>query len=135
MKNWIPIKDNPPRYYEDIAVLTNDGAMFISSRDPDAKDPSGFDIKNITHWMPLENGSSIALPRTNRQWLRSLNDMQLSLLLKIGLPCHNIIYDYDALVSLEMFHTSRELREWLSQRQQFTYGYKDQKFYKEEGSL
>lgn len=137
MKDWIPLSKELPPPYENVAVLTEGGMMCITYRYSNSGDHSYdfVNVNHVTHWMPIENGSVEFVSRTNRQWLQSFTDAQLSLFMTVGIPCHNIFYDYDVLLSLEMFHTPKELREWLSQSQQYTYGYKNEVYEEKELSL
>lgn len=134
MKDWISIKDQLPPAYEDVCVKNEDGVECISYRYGHSAYPQYdfVNINNVTHWMPLDNAPSVVNTQTNRQWLNSLNDMQLSLFMTVGLPCHNILYNFDVIASIHEFSTPREFREWLLQKQMYTYGYKNSEYYEEK---
>lgn len=132
--NWINIKDKLPPVYEDVCVKTDSGLMCVTYRYSNSEHPE-FDFVNVnhvTHWCPLEKAPSLENNRTNREWLNSLSDMQLSLFMTVGLPCYNLIYDFDVILSIKEFKTPRELREWLESKQNYTYEWKYAEYYEEK---
>ena len=60
---------------------------------------------------------------TNRQWIASFTDHQLSMFMTVGLWVHNIDKNEDLCLSVQSFRTPRRLREWLVQ--ECTYNFND----------
>lgn len=61
---------------------------------------------------------------TNREWLATLDNVKLSLFMTIGIPVHDLTYDFDIILGISNFRTPSELREWFEKPQKYEFGWK-----------
>lgn len=125
MSAWIPLKWEVPEFESDFpwerdgdTVIVTDGNLISVERTKkDAQDhfyPSGrwFELKDVTHWMPLPKLPDT--PLTNADRIRQMSDEELATLLAMACPTD---FRCDAVEPYEdesaEHHCARCLLPWL----------------------